>query len=261
MRLSIPSYNRSQIIIKKTIPTLLNLGFNLSDIDLFLFDEQSKKEYETQIINEFKSEVNIIVTNVLDLGERLNYILNEYYPEGTEVVLIEDDIRGIRQGKESVANDFFEKAFEICKKENRSIWGISPTNSTMFQSEGYSTNFKFIIGTLYGIIVRHQEDLNVSITYKQDFERTILYYKKDGGLIRFNDVYCRTTYRVKGGLGSDKDERLPKELAACQEMIAKYPYFCYQNKKKEREIKLFQNSKIVNDARKRKLEEECLILD
>ncbi len=249
MKFAIPSYNRADVLIKKTLPSLIKSGVSFNEIDLFLFDENQKSEYLTKIINNFCCEINIIVTDILDLGQRLNYILNKHYPEDTEVVLIEDDIRQVCRGKDNLnIKAFAKQAFEVSRFENRYLWGISPTDSFMFQKEGYTTDFKFIIGTLYGIIVRHSDDLNVSITYKQDFERTILYYIKDKGMIRFNDVYCKTTYRAVGGLGNDKkNNRLQKEIDACSLMIEKYPNYCYQNKKKEREIKLYSSKKISNN--------------
>ena len=256
MRFAIPSYNRPQILIKKTIPTLLKLGVDYSDIDLFLYDDEQVELYSDV------RDINIIKTDILDLGDRLNYILCEHYPVDTEVVLIEDDINSIRKGgtikgKEDVDKDFFEKGFEITRNEGKHLWGISPTDSYLFQKPGYTTDFRFIIGTLYGVITSNTPALKVSITYKQDFERSILYYKMDKGMVRFNDVFCRTAYRAKGGLGDDKNGREQQEIDACKQMIAKYPDFCYQNKKKEREISLFRNSKII----KIELTKACLITD
>ena len=235
MKIAIPSYNRPKVLIDKTLPTLIKHGIKLNNIDIFLFDETQKEIYDTHIINKYKCCANIIVTDILDLGERLNYILNEYYDEGEEVLLIEDDIREVN--KELIP--LCEEGFKLCKEHNLFIWGISPTANNFFHKEGYSTDFKFIIGVLYGVIVRKDKDLDVSITYKCDFERTILYYMKDKGMIRFNEVCVKTTYRALGGLGNDnKNNRLDKELDAVKDMINKYPDYCYQNPKKNREIKL-----------------------
>ncbi len=247
MRFAIPSYQRTDVLIKKTLPTLIKSGITLNEIDIFVSSQEEKIDYETKIINEFFTEkVNVINTDILDLAERLNYMLNKFYPEDTEVVLIEDDIRGVCRGKDNInIKEFTKQAFETLRIENLFLWGISPTDSLMYQKEGYTNDFKFIIGTFYGIIVRHSDDLNVSITYKQDFERTILYNIKDKGVVRFNDIYCKTTYRAVGGLGNDnKNNRLQKEIDACLLMINNYPDYCYQNIKKPREIKLYSSKKI-----------------
>ena len=215
MKIAIPSYNRPKILIEKTLRLLLDSGVDMYDIDLFLYDTDQQEIYEKEIMDKFGyNRINVITTDILDLGQRLNYILNEYYDEDEEVLLIEDDIMSINTN-------------------------LSPTKNEFFHKEGYSTNFKFIIGVLYGVIVRKDKDLDVSITYKCDFERTILYHKKDGGMVRFNDVGVNTTFRAVGGLGNDKkNQRLDKELIAVKQMIEKYPDYVYQNPKKEREIKL-----------------------
>lgn len=227
MKIAIPSYNRAKLLVNKTLKLLKDFD----NIDLFLYDKEQKEIYEAEIDND---KVNIIITDILDLGDRLNYILNDYYDEGEEVLLIEDDIMDINTDLSKLCED----GFRLCKEHNLYLWGISPTNNSFFHKEGYSTDFKFIIGVLYGVIVRKDKDLDVTITYKCDFERSILYHKKDGGMIRFNGVGVKTNFRALGGLGNDKkNQRLTKELEAVKQMIEKYPDYVYQNPKKEREIK------------------------
>ena len=217
MKVAIPSYNRAKLLVEKTLKLLLDSGYEMMDIDLFLYDTEQNELYKKEIFKTFgEHKINIIITDILDLGSRLNYILNEYYDENEEVLLIEDDIMSINADLKELC----KRGFGLCKEHNLYIWGISPTNNSYFHKEGYSTDFKFIIGVLYGVIVRKSDDLNVSITYKCDFERTILYHKKDGGMIRFNDVGVNTNFRAVGGLGNDKkNNRLDRELEAVKQMI------------------------------------------
>jgi hypothetical protein len=42
---------------------------------------------------------------------------------------------------------------------------------------------------------------------KEDYEQSILYYLKDGGVLRFNDIAIKTKFLAKGGLGEDRFER------------------------------------------------------
>ena len=142
--------------------------------------------------------------------------------------------------------DTFDEYFKMCEDNKLFMWGISPTDSTLYMKEEPSFDLKFVIGVLFGIIIRHSDDLKTSITYKQDMERSILYHKKDKGMVRFNNVFVKTTYRALGGLGNDKrDQRFMKELLAVKEMLEKYPDYLYQDKNKEREVKLFRNPKLL----------------
>jgi hypothetical protein len=53
--------------------------------------------------------------------------------------------------------------------------------------------------------VRHDKDLDTSVPgAKEDYEQSILYYRKDGGVVRFNDVGIKTQFLAKGGLGPDR---------------------------------------------------------
>ena len=250
MKFAVPSYNRENVFVNKTLKTLIDDNVNFEDIDLFLYGEEQTEKYKKTILEKYDTLPNIITTDILDLGERLNMILNKHYEEGEEIVLIEDDVRGLCKNKEiQDIKVFCQNGFNVLKDEKLYLWGISPTDSTMFNKEGYTTNYKFIIGVLYGIIVRHDTGLNVSITYKQDFERTIKYFIKDGGMVRFNEYYVKTTYRAQGGLGNDnKNGRIEKEIQACKEMIELYPRYVYQNRKKIREIKLYRNPAKVQET-------------
>jgi asparagine N-glycosylation enzyme membrane subunit Stt3 len=72
-----------------------------------------------------------------------------------------------------------------------------------------SYDLKFIIGVMFGYINRHDKNLYPSTNSeaKEDYEMSILYYKKDGGVLRFNNINPKTKYKAEGGLGTDRFER------------------------------------------------------
>jgi len=74
--------------------------------------------------------------------------------------------------------------------------------------KGYSTDLKFIIGVLRGFINRHSKRLEPSVKSegKEDYEQSILYYKADGGVLRFNEITTKTKFNSEGGLGKDRFE-------------------------------------------------------
>ena len=144
----------------------------------------------------------------------------EYFKEGEKIILIEDDVRDIivykNNMKMTLKNnlmDTFDEYFKMCEDNKLFMWGISPTDSTLYMKEEPSFDLKFVIGVLFGIIIRHSDDLKTSITYKQDNDK--------------------------------RDQRFMKELLAVKEMLEKYPDYLYQDKNKEREVKLFRNPKLL----------------
>jgi hypothetical protein len=72
-----------------------------------------------------------------------------------------------------------------------------------------TTELKFIIGVLFGYINRHIKKLVPSIRSetKEDYEQSILYYKMDGGVIRFNNITTKTKFNAEGGLGTNRFDR------------------------------------------------------
>ena len=54
-----------------------------------------------------------------------------------------------------------------------------------------STNLCYIIGFMTGVINNRNAEIR-TIDDKEDYERSIKYYLKDGGLLRFNNITCYT---------------------------------------------------------------------
>ena len=89
-------------------------------------------------------------------------------------------------------------------------------------SPHYSTEYKFIIGCMFGFIVRHVEELKLSTSSetKEDYEQSILYYLFDGGMLRMNNICVKTKFNTIGGLGPDRYERNKK---AVKYLLQTYP--------------------------------------
>jgi hypothetical protein len=117
------------------------------------------------------------------------------------------------------------------KKEKIYIWGIYPVRNPFFMYKETTTDLRFIIGVTFGFIVRHDKDLKMSIKAetKEDYEQTILYFLKDGGVIRFNNVTVKTKFNAPGGLGTDRFER---NKNAAEYLVKKYPDIVTRNDRK-----------------------------
>jgi hypothetical protein len=96
----------------------------------------------------------------------------------------------------------------MLKKEKLYIWGIYPVRNAFFMKNEVSTDLKFIIGVLRGFINRKTNKLKPSVSSesKEDYEQSILYYKLDGGVLRFNNITPKTKFNAKGGLGQERQE-------------------------------------------------------
>jgi len=157
---------------------------------------------------------NEIIVGEKGLVPQRQFII-QYYPQSTHLINIDDDIErlDLTMTEYSSADDFFKKAFELCIAESSYIWGLYPVYNPFFREKRIpiTTTLNFIIGAFYGIITRpNDEDLKLKITVggnKEDAERTILYYLKDGKTVRFNKIGFKTKYYGTdgGGLGTFND--------------------------------------------------------
>ena len=65
-------------------------------------------------------------------------------------------------------------------------------------------DLKFIVGPFFGIINRHDSNLNLTLNEKENSERTLKYYVKDGKVLMLNYITIVTKYyKNKGGMQSN----------------------------------------------------------
>ena len=139
---------------------------------------------------------------------------------------------------------FFDYALDELKKNKKYMWGIYPVRNPIYMKKKTSKGLSFIIGALHGYIVRHDKSLEPSTKSegKEDYEQSILYYLKDGGVLRFNDITIKTKFLAKGGLGQDRFERNKRSADYLKQ---KYPDFVtiFHRKNGMSEVRLYTRKK------------------
>lgn len=209
---AIPTYNREDVISDKTLNTLLEGNVPKSRIYLFVANKQQEKLYEEAVP---KSMYNKIIVGKLGITNQRKFI-SKYFPENQYIVSMDDDVEELLMMKNPEKlvkvhdlDKFFKDAYKELKKEKLFIWGIYPVRNPFFMKKTISTDLKFIIGVLFGYINRHLKKLEPSskTETKEDYEQSILYYKMDGGVLRYNYITPKTKFNAVGGLGTDRFER------------------------------------------------------
>lgn len=239
--IAIPSFNRSEIIVNKTLKTLQYGCIPNNIIYIFVADEEEKIKYEKTIPIDIK-----IIVGKKGICEQRKFIVN-FFSEGQKILSIDDDVEGLYEkinDKLEKVNDidnFFNNAFQVLKVKKLFIFGIYPVCNGYFMKDIITTDLRFIIGTLYGFINRKSEDLLPSskITEKEDYEQSILYYLKDGGVVRFNGVTVKQKKHSVGGLGKI-NQRIEANQIASDYLCKTYPQFVksFTRKNSMREIRL-----------------------
>ena len=152
-----------------------------------------------------------------------------------------EELQQLQEGKLVKLTDlhsFFLTAHETLLREKLFIWGIYPVRNAFFMRKGATTfSLKFLIGVTFGYINRKIKEVQPSVKGKEDYEQSILYYKMDGGVVRFNHIAVKTKFNAVGGLGKDRFEM--NRLASI-ELKEKYPDIisCFKRKNGMDEVRL-----------------------
>jgi hypothetical protein len=206
---AIPSYKREEVLVKKSLKTLKEGGVPASKIHIFVANKEECENYEKVVPKDLYHK---IVVGVKGITNQRKFIV-KYFPENQYVISIDDDVEQIEKMKGpdkllKVKNvdAFFKEGYIDLKKHNLYIWGIYPVRNPFFMKPKTTVDLKFIIGVLRGFINRHFKELEPSPSAegKEDYEQSILYFKKDGGVLRYNNITTKTKFNSEGGLGKDR---------------------------------------------------------
>ena len=175
-RIAIPSYNRADMIQVKTLALLNRHGIPPIKIDIFVANRDQYDLYASKVP---KFLYDQLIIGHLGLKNQRNFI-NNYYPEGEQIVQMDDDLSRIvelviqpritnksklksnSKSQQRIStrtlkpitdlNAFIKKAFNICRERGIYLWGVYPLANSRFMSPRMTTDLRFIVGPFWGII-------------------------------------------------------------------------------------------------------------
>jgi len=240
-QIAIPSYKRYSILQDKTLNTLKRLNINHKKITIFVANKSEYQKYNKLLS---KNLYNQIIIGKKGLKNQRNFI-STYYPEGTHLVQLDDDIDNIVEltnpkgilnttskeyrkfhNLQSITNlnKFIKEAFKICKNNGIYLWGIYPIANAYFMNFKRDIGLTFIVGPFWGCIVRHSNKLKLTIDEKENVQRTLQYFTMDQKVLRFNNISIVTKYyKTPGGMQSEKKNRKSEALKSAKYLHKKYP--------------------------------------
>lgn len=221
----IPSYKRARAIKEKTLRVLHLQNIPKNRIHIFVASESEKTEYESE------NPGYKVIVGMLGLVQQRNFI-QLYFPVGTLLLSLDDDVEGLSvlEGEKlrplSGLENIINIGFSECLKSGARLWSIYPVHNAFFMKHTITTDFKFCIGSFFGFINPGTEILNPSPDgCKEDYIRTILFWKADRSVVRINYVAHKTNYGGgSGGLQEASTEsRMEKEVDAVRYLLTNYP--------------------------------------
>jgi len=240
-QIAIPSHARSKAINEYSLRYLADEGIDKDRIRVFVAPEQIA-DYEADLDSALYGELV-----VGDLGVRGNHnAITNYYQDGIPLVRMDDDVRYLAYRVNEKKLERVPKlaetivfAFDQAQAAGASLWGVYPIDNPFFMKEKIRSGLSFIIGQFFGAINHHDEVLGAEI--KEDYERSIQRYLKDGRVLRFEFLTA-----VAGKVGGNKGGLQVMDRAAMNErgtdyLLANYPEFVVLKKPRAngyREIRL-----------------------
>ena len=230
MKIAIPSYNRPEQIKQKTLAFLNKHNINKKDIYIFVVDEE-KSIYIDSINND---DYNIVV-GLHGIAMQRSFI-NSYFDENELILSLDDDINDIMfldRGVLEPVEDFMfllDGMVETMGSTGLNLCGCYPVQNAYFMRDKITTQLRFCIGQFL-LYYNKKFILSSEADSKEDYENTLLFYNRDGGVLRYSNVCVKSRAYSNGGLGGNKAVRLRKNLYASDYLKRMYPTQVLDKKK------------------------------
>jgi len=203
---AIPSYGRADVLQNKTLPLLLKHKVPASKINIFVADKEEYSIYKEALP---EATYNEIIVGKKGISYQRNYII-DHYPEGKEIVFIDDDItqilrkRGGKVGQIQDLSNFFTRSFKALRDNNIFLWATKNQYNAFYKKqlkeEGHIGLIDFS-GDLMGIINRKKMKIRITLEKGEAEQQELLFHytKEDGGILRFENVVVITAKLSPGG--------------------------------------------------------------
>jgi len=251
-KIVIPTYKRSDIINNRTLKILKESDIEPSIIYIFVANQEEYDLYTNAID---KNQYNKIIIGKLGLVNQRNFI-SKYFNQDDKLLFMDDDIKEIIAGyrdaennevinmKINSLNKLFINSFNECIEQKCNLFGYYPINKPYFMKPCFTTDLRFIAGSLYGVI--NKQEIKLNTDEKEDYERTLEYFVRDGRVLRINFIGIKSAYYTeKGGLQETRTEETIENGALY--IYNKYPFLTsikYREKYKKKLTEVVLNNRI-----------------
>ena len=236
MKFVIPSYQRPQGLLNKTLKYLDFMNIDRSDVYIFIREDDKFLEDYMSI-----PSVNVVPIDIKGIGETHNYITH-HFDEGEFIVEIDDDLEYIVDQERKQIEDFRGMCEEMKEKMEFvgcSYGGTYAVCNPMFMSkcEQYTTDLRYCLGCLRFRFIR--KDIKLETNFSEDFENCILHFLRDGKILKNNWIAPKTkNYNIGGCDGDGRNNETEKKDK--QYLADKYFMYCriFQRKNGKWDLRL-----------------------
>lgn len=222
-RVAIPSYKRASRLRDTTLELLRKHAVPRERIDVFVADPEEHALYAATLD---PATYGSLIIAVPGMGAVRNF-MTDHYAEGQPILYMDDDITDLLTLDASFNFcQFVTEAFATCIRERLRLFGIYPVANKFFMKPRTTDGLSYIVGCFYGVL--NNRSIRVTLDDKEDFQRTILYYLADGGVLRYGWVAPVTRYyKTPGGMQVLRTTQ--RILESAQYLADTYPDLCRLN--------------------------------
>lgn len=227
--IAIPSYKRANTVKEKTLNLMTQYKVDPDRVTIFVANEQ---EYDTYKKTLADTPYKNIVVGEVGMGA-IRRFMQRYYENGRYVMQFDDDLQQILRKVddkkfepiEDLEKELIVKGFEACEENDAYLFGIYAAANPMFMKHKTAVGLYYCIGSCWGVINRHDKDLSVTLDDKEDFERTLQHYVKDGKVVRLDNITVKSKYYTEDG-GMQVERTTDRILKSAENLVERFPGLC-----------------------------------
>jgi hypothetical protein len=232
-RVVVPSLNRHGTIAGDTLAALDRAGVPPERIIVLA----AAGDRDPEVVERYRAACPGIEVLGIPVGfVALNRVIAELWAHEW-VVRIDDDVRkivtttpddtklnGLGLTEVTHLDGRFREACAWADAEHVTLWGVSPVANPLFMGGQRRTGLLFADGTLSGY--RPHPDLVPTRSAKEDYERTLRHYVRDGAVGRITDLAFRSRplRGWPGGMQTEHTDRRGAEREATRYLLTTWPY-------------------------------------
>ena len=228
-KIAVPSYKRAKTIQQKTFKVFEHHKIDPSVVSVFVANTEEEGIYR-DALKDHPYGQNIIV-GVPTIGAQRNFI-EQYYPEGTNLMMFDDDVQEVQRKNENKleAIDDLEKeiiipGFTLCQEHGSHVFGIYAASNHYFMKDRIYTKLCYIIASMFGVVVEHDENLMRVTNHGEDYEYSMRQYRKHGVVVRLDNYTVKSNYyKEDGGLQEYRTKEYVRE--SIEKIAGMFPDLC-----------------------------------
>ena len=228
-QVAIPSYKRAETVREKTLKILEKHEIDPALVTIFVADADQEREYAKSLAN---SPYRNLVIGEPGMGAIRRFI-QTYYPEGTRVMNFDDDLSEVLRKEsdkkmvpvENLERDVILRGFQACEEHGANLFGIYAAANAMFMKHRIAVGLYYCIGSCWGLVTRHDKELSVTLDDKEDYERTLQHYVRDGKVVRLDDITVKSKYYTEDG-GMQVTRTTDRIYESAKILAERYPNLC-----------------------------------